>query len=71
MIYGKPDFLNVPYILSQIIVLTFLLSLYLLNFFDKVYIRFTLALTLISVVLDFVWLILYAGPKWNPSTVSN
>ena len=71
MIYGKPDFLNVNSVLSKIIVLTFLLSLYLLNFFDKVYIRFTLALTAASVVLDLVWLILYAQVKWNPPTVSN
>jgi len=42
-----------------------------MNFFDKIYINLTLALTVISVVLDLVWLIMYAGPKWSPSTVSN
>lgn len=24
-----------------------------------------------SIALDIVWLFLYAGPKWNPSSVSN
>lgn len=48
-----------------------MLSIYLMNFFDRVYIRLTLALTVVSIVLDLVWLILYAGPKWNPATVSN
>lgn len=48
-----------------------LLSLYLMNFFDRIYIRFTLGLNIISVVLDFVWLIMYAGSKWSPSSVSN
>ena len=48
-----------------------LLSIYLMNFFDRVYIRLTLALIAISVVLDFVWLIMYAGPKWNPPSVGN
>lgn len=42
-----------------------------MNFFDRVYIRLTLALIAGSIVLDLVWLIMYAGPKWNPSTVSN
>lgn len=42
-----------------------------MNFFDKPYIRLTLALIVTSIVLDLVWLVMYAGPKWNQSTVSN
>lgn len=42
-----------------------------MNFFDRVYIRLTLALIAASVVLDFVWLIMYTGIKWNPPTVGN
>ena len=42
-----------------------------MNFFDWVYIRLTLALILVSIVLDLVWLIMYAGTKWNPAAVSN
>lgn len=42
-----------------------------MNFFDKVYIRLTLALLAVSVILDLVWLIMYAGQKWSPPSVSN
>lgn len=42
-----------------------------MNFFDRPYIRLTLALIVASVILDLVWLILYASSKWNPSDVSN
>ena len=42
-----------------------------MNFFDKVYIRFALGLIAISIILDFVWLIMYAGSKWSPPEVSN
>ena len=42
-----------------------------MNFFDRIYIRLALALIVASVVLDIVWLIMYASSKWNPSSVSN
>jgi len=42
-----------------------------MNFFDRTYIRLTLSLVIASIVLDFVWLAMYAGPKWSPSSVSN
>lgn len=48
-----------------------MLSLYLMNFFDRIYIRFTLGLNVISILVDFLWLIMYAGSKWSPSTISN
>lgn len=48
-----------------------MLSLYLMNFFDKVYIRFALALLAVSLALDIVWLVLYAQHKWSPATISN
>ncbi len=35
------------------------------------YVRFTLALIGISIVIDIVWLIMYAGIKWNPPKVGN
>ena len=50
---------------------TCLLSIYLMNFFDRLYIRFTLGLLVVSIVLDFVWLFLEAGQKWNPPEVGN
>lgn len=42
-----------------------------MNFFDKVYIRLTLGLIIISIILDIVWLIMYAKNKWSPNQVSN
>lgn len=71
MIYGKYDFLNVTVSIIQLIVLTCLLSIYLMNFFDKAYIRLALALLGISIILDIVWLAMEAGSKWNPPEVSN
>lgn len=51
--------------------LTCILSIYLLNFLDRPYVRLTIALTLTSILLDLAWLVLYAGITWNPSEVSN
>lgn len=36
------------------------LSIFLLNYFDKTYIRVTLYMLLISVFLDFLWILLQA-----------
>ena len=51
--------------------LTCLLSIYLMNFFDKVYVRLALALLGASILLDLVWVIMEGGSKWNPPKVSN
>jgi len=59
MVFDKYDFLN-------LIVVTSLLSIYFLGVFDKLYVRMTLGLIVTSIVMDIVWLILYAGIKWNP-----
>jgi hypothetical protein len=50
---------------------TSLLSIYLLNHFDNLYIKFTLALLAFSEVLDIIWLFMYTGQLWNPPTVGN
>jgi len=47
-------------------VVTSLLSIYLLNHFDNIYIKTTLILLALSEVLDIVWLFMYAGQKWSP-----
>lgn len=52
-------------------VVTCLLSIYLLNHFDNVYIKFTLGVLALSLVLDIIWLFMYAGQKWNPPQVGN
>lgn len=50
---------------------TILLSIYLLNFFDQIYIKMTLALLFLSIILDFIWMVMYAGSKWSPPKVGN
>ena len=52
-------------------VVTCLLSIYLLNHFDNIYIKLSLALIAISEVLDVFWLFLYADQNWNPPQVGN
>ena len=52
-------------------VVTCLLSIYLLNHFDNLYIKLVLVLTAVSEVLDIIWLFMYASQKWNPPTVGN
>ena len=42
-----------------------------MNYFDRIFIRLTLGLLSVSVVLDLVWLIMYSKVKWNPPTVAN
>lgn len=52
-------------------VVTCLLSIYLLNHFDNLYIKLSLILLAASEVLDIIWLFMYASQKWNPPTVGN
>lgn len=52
-------------------VVTCLLSIYLLNHFDNVYVKLCLALLAISEILDIIWLFMYAGQNWNPPQVGN
>ncbi len=57
--------------LIQLMVVTCLLSIYLLNHFDNLYIKTSLILLAVSEVLDIIWLFMYASQKWNPPTVGN
>lgn len=52
-------------------VVTCLLSIYLLNHFDNLYIKLSFYLLAISEVFDIIWLFMYASQKWNPPTVGN
>jgi TRAP-type C4-dicarboxylate transport system permease small subunit len=45
--------------------------MFLMNFFDRSYIKFTMVFVGASILFDILWLILYTSSKWNPSTVSN
>lgn len=42
-----------------------------LNHFDQIYIRLTLALLCVSEVLDVLWLFMYASQTWNPPNIGN
>jgi uncharacterized membrane protein len=55
----------------QLMVVTCLLSIYLLNHFDNLYIKLSLILLVVSEVFDIIWLFMYASQKWNPPTVGN
>lgn len=50
----------------QLLVLVIILSIFLLNYFDTVYIKICMGLTSISIVLDLIWLMAYAGDHWSP-----
>ena len=54
----------------QLLVLVTAMSIFTLNFFDSTYLKLSSALTGISVVADFIWLIMYAGSYWSPSILS-
>lgn len=68
MMYTKYDFLNVRRSLTQLLVLVTILSIFLLNYFDTTYIKICMGLTSISIVLDLIWLMAYAGDYWSPPT---
>lgn len=42
-------------------------AILILGYFDKYYIKFLLANLLISIILDFLWVLLQATPFWNPN----
>jgi hypothetical protein len=46
------------------------MSIFTLNFFDSTYLKLSSALTGVSVVADFVWLVMYSGSYWSPSVLS-
>lgn len=45
-----------------------ILSIFFLNFFDTTYIKICCGLTFISIILDLIWLIMYAADYWSPPT---
>ncbi len=61
--FGKPDFLNLLTLLS-------ILSIFVLNYFDSVHVKVSLALAVCSLIMDLVWLILYTGSWFNPPAYS-
>lgn len=66
MMFNKYDFLNVISVLRQLIVLVTILSIFLLKYFDSGYLRICVGLTSISIVMDLIWLMIYAGNYWSP-----
>lgn len=52
--------------LTQLIVLTSLLFIFLMNHFDRTYIKFNLILLITSELLDSVWLFMNSSDYWSP-----
>ena len=52
-------FVKDPFISSLAYILVF--GIYLLNYFDRSYVRVCLGALLVSVILDFIWLFVMAG----------
>ena len=50
----------------QLLVLVIILSIFLLNYFDTTYIKICMGLAAISIVMDLIWLMTYAGDHWSP-----
>lgn len=46
-----------------------ILSIFLLNYFDRNYLVLCIALTAVSVVMDALWLLLLGPSHWNPPRV--
>lgn len=55
--------------MTQLIVFTCLLFIFLMNHFDRTYIRALLALLILSEVLDAIWLFMNSGDFWSPPAV--
>lgn len=69
VMFEKYDFLNVRVLLSQLLVFVCILSIFLLNYFDKNYIVLCIALTGVSVLMDLIWLVVLGPKHWSPPTV--
>lgn len=46
-----------------------ILSIFLMNQFDSIYIKFSLGLLIISELLDVIWIFMNANDYWNPPAV--
>lgn len=70
MMYRKYNFLNVRFsVLTQLLVVCCIMLIFLLNYFDKEYIKLCTILTIISVLADLVWLFIYGAVFWTPPEV--
>jgi len=45
---------------------TLIMLIFVQNFFDKLYMRITILWIILSIALDFLWLIVHAENWWNP-----
>lgn len=64
-------FLECNLSLKQLIVITCLGSIYLLNYFESTFIRLTMALIATSLILDVIWLFMYATIYWSPPAIGD
>jgi hypothetical protein len=54
---------------SQLMVVACILSIFVMNQFDSVCIKFSLGLLIVSELLDMIWLFMNAKDFWNPPAV--
>jgi|JI9StandDraft_2_1071091.scaffolds.fasta_scaffold99341_1 ABC-type uncharacterized transport system fused permease/ATPase subunit len=66
LMFQKTDFLNVPFIVTQLLFYCSVLLIFIIVNVDKTYIRVTLAILLMSVLTDILWMAMYAGKLWSP-----
>lgn len=59
MTFNKPSFFN-------LLVYIAIFAIIFLGYFDKYYMKFILFCIALSIVMDFLWIILLANPFWNP-----
>lgn len=59
VMFNKHHFFN-------LLVFTLIFLIFAQNFFDKTYMKVVLISTAVSILLDFVWLIVHSTNFWNP-----
>lgn len=46
------------------------LSIFILNYFDRVYVRVCMLLTGLCLLTDLIWIVFFSGSYWDPPKVS-
>lgn len=67
--FSKIRFLKRSLILIQLMVLALLMFIFVMKHFDSNYVKSTLAMLILSEVLDMIWLFMNSSGYWNPPAV--
>lgn len=70
-IYAKLGFLNVPPVLTQLLLSMLTVSIFLLNYFSQNYMKLVLWSTMLSIGLDLIWIIGWSSNYWSIKTGSD